>query len=739
MIVDFLKYILEFFYSFFNDFGISIILVSFSVMLMLLPFNWISEKINFYHKIKTKKIQDELNGIKNLKNKKEKFYYTQEIYRKNNYKSYYSLITLSGLLIQIPFFLAIYWLLIDYPSIKEVSFGPINDLSLADNLIKISSFSINLLPFVMTLVNILATFFNNNNINKKEKIQLLIISIVFFFLLYDLPSALLLYWTMNNVFSILKDNILICFKNSKFEKHLLLIGSLLKKKILNFYIKHSSYLILLIYSIFPIMSFYLTNIEQVYFNKLSFLVLLVFSLIGTAFAILISSFILKNKIKVQIFVFTCLSLFFFYGHLASVIKTNKIILPIYLIILFTAIYVIFKSKLNLINISKNINFFVIIITSLVFFRILIFEPQNSNINIDVSLSNSSTVMPNQNHPDIYYIILDGYSSSKTLKNEFNYDNKEFENFLINKGFFIGGNSTSNYFSTFLALPSILNLDYINFLGDSLPKGSADRKVPYSMIQNNNVNKYLKNKGYKTFHFGSIWGPTIENKFFDYDFPIKNTDDITDGFIQTTLLKFFFNGYNSSLVSKSMKRNFEKISNLDTINSPKFVFAHMLSPHPPYIFDENGNTLELSSEIKNEWNKNELEYYLGQISFLNKKIKILVNDLLNKSKNTVIIIQSDHGSYFNKIKDINLIKTNKVQDFADIRSLNERFRTLNAIYISDSYASNLYNDISSVNTFRVIFNSIFDENLKILKDSNFLSDYDNPYEFIDVTKILSQNN
>ena len=90
------------------------------------------------------------------------------------------------------------------------------------------------------------------------------------------------------------------------------------------------------------------------------------------------------------------------------------------------------------------------------------------------------------------------------------------------------------------------------------------------------------------------------------------------------------------------------------------------------------------------------------------------------------------------KDINLIKTNKVQDFADVRSLNERFRTLNAIYISDSYASNLYNDITSVNTFRVIFNSIFDENLKILKDSNFLSFYDNPYEFIDVTKILSQN-
>jgi len=359
--VDFLKHILEFFYSFSNDYGISIVLVSFSVMLMLLPFNWISEKIIFFHKIKTKKIQDELNELKNLKDKIEKFYYTQEIYRKNNYKSYYSLISLSGLLIQIPFFLAIYWLLIDYPSIKEVSFGPINDLSLADNLINISSFSINLLPFVMTLVNVLATFFNNNNINKKEKIQLLVISIVFFFLLYDLPSALLLYWTMNNVFSILKDNILINLKNSKFEKHLLVITSLLKKNILNFYIKHSNYLILLIFSIFPIMSFYLTNIEQVYFNKSSFLVLLIFSLIGTCFVILISSFILKNKSKVQIFVFTCLSLFFFFGHLMSIVKSNKIILLIYLIILFAVCYVIFKSKLNLTNISKNINFFIIII------------------------------------------------------------------------------------------------------------------------------------------------------------------------------------------------------------------------------------------------------------------------------------------------------------------------------------------------------------------------------------------
>lgn len=738
--VEFLKYILEFFFSYSNNYGISIILVSFSVMLMLLPFNWISEKIIFFHKIKIKKVQEELNFIKNIKNKKEKFYYTKEIYRKNNYKSYYSLISLSGLLIQIPFFLAIYWLLIDYSFIKGVSFGPINDLSLSDNLINISSFSINLLPIVMTLVNFIATFFCNDNINRKEKVQLLVISIVFFFLLYDLPSALLLYWTMNNVFSILKDNILIGLKNSMFEKRLLVITSLLKKNTLKFFTKYSNYFILLIFSIFPVMSFYLTNIEQVYFNKSSFTVLLIYCLIGSSIVILISSVILKVKSKIQIFVFTCLSMFFFYGHLISIAKSNKIILLIYLIILFTTCFVIFKSKLNLTNISKNINYFIIIIFSFVFIRILIFVPEKSNFYIDGSLVDSSTELVNKNYPDIYYIVLDAYANSNTLKNEFNYDNKDFEDFLVEKGFFIGENSRSNYFSTFLSLPATLNLDYINFLGDSLSKGSTDRKVPYSMIKNNIVNKYLKNKGYKTVHFGSNWGPTVNNKFFDYDFPLKNSDEFTSGFIQTTLLRIFYDSYNSLVINESIKGHFEKMTNLDSINSPKFVFAHFLNPHPPYIFDENGNNLELSSDVKNEWYPNELKYYLGQISFLNKKVKTLVNELLNKSKNSVIIIQSDHGSYFNQLNDYSLIKSNQQlqQDEANIRSLNERYKIFNAIYISDFYDKNLYNDISSVNTFRVIFNSIFDENFKILDDKSFLSSYDGPYEFIDITETLNNN-
>ena len=206
--INLLKNILEFFYCLTSSYGVSIILLSLTVTIIMFPLFWIAERLQNKERERKEKMQPLLDEVKSVKNKQEKYYYTREIYRKNKYSPFYSLIGLAGLLIQLPFFLGAYWLLIEYNDLEGASFGPIGDLSQPDGLLFFRNFSINILPFVMTFVNLLAAYLYSKKMQKSEKIQLILIAFVFLILLYNLSAALVLYWTMNNVFSIGKDKLL---------------------------------------------------------------------------------------------------------------------------------------------------------------------------------------------------------------------------------------------------------------------------------------------------------------------------------------------------------------------------------------------------------------------------------------------------------------------------------------------------------------------------------------------------
>lgn len=218
--INFLKYILTLFYNWTDSYGFSIILLSLAVSIMLFPLFWLAEIIQNKERARKAKMQADLDKLKDVTNKREKYYYTKRIYRQYNYSPLYSFAGLLGLIIQIPFFLAAYWMLIEYTPIQGVSFGPITDLSEPDGLLSFSGVSINILPFVMTVVNIFASFLYAKNLDKSQQKQQLIIALVFLLLLYNLPAALVLYWTFNNVFAIGKNGLIAKFiPNNNYVKH----------------------------------------------------------------------------------------------------------------------------------------------------------------------------------------------------------------------------------------------------------------------------------------------------------------------------------------------------------------------------------------------------------------------------------------------------------------------------------------------------------------------------------------
>lgn len=177
--------------------GLAIVLLSFWISLILLPIFILIERAKKKDdavKLKMKPLVDE---IKRCYKGQERYYYLKTLNRQHNYSPLRSLIPILSLLLQIPFFIAAYQFLEGFEPLSGESFLFIKDLSAPDGLLG----SINILPILMTVVNLVTAFFYTRNGDTGERRQMLIVAGVFLVLLFKLPSGLVLYWTMNNVFS----------------------------------------------------------------------------------------------------------------------------------------------------------------------------------------------------------------------------------------------------------------------------------------------------------------------------------------------------------------------------------------------------------------------------------------------------------------------------------------------------------------------------------------------------------
>jgi hypothetical protein len=136
------------------------------------------------------------------------------------------------------------------------------------------------------------------------------------------------------------------------------------------------------------------------------------------------------------------------------------------------------------------------------------------------------------------------------------------------------------------------------------------------------------------------------------------------------------------------------------SSPRFIYAHLFMPHPPYIFTSGGQRIP-DGIVYRQAISDPVPAYLGYLKYTNGKIRNLVTDIQNRKPNAVIILMGDHGYRYNKpgsSGNANL------------------FKNLNAIYYPDKNYAGLYDSITGVNQFRVVINKIFNQNLPLLKDS-----------------------
>ncbi|MBR6485000.1 MAG: YidC/Oxa1 family membrane protein insertase, partial [Clostridiales bacterium] len=144
----------------------------------------------------------------------ERFMMLQAFYRENNYKPTDALKGSLSLMLEIPFFIAAYRMLSSLKLLQGVKFGPIADLGAPDHMIVIGALAINLLPILMTLINIISSAIYTKGLPTKAKVQLYGMALIFLVFLYNSPAGLVFYWTLNNLFSLVK-NIFYKLKNPR--------------------------------------------------------------------------------------------------------------------------------------------------------------------------------------------------------------------------------------------------------------------------------------------------------------------------------------------------------------------------------------------------------------------------------------------------------------------------------------------------------------------------------------------
>lgn len=343
-------------------------------------------------------------------------------------------------------------------------------------------------------------------------------------------------------------------------------------------------------------------------------------------------------------------------------------------------------------------------------------------------------------PDVYYIVPDRYAGSSTLRERFAFDNEPFLSALEERGFDVARNAHANYPKTPLSLGSALNMDFLD--GEALAEAAhddADRGPAHRLMSDPQVvPRALKRIGYRYLHVGGWWAPSSTNVDADRVFGYDGSGEFASVLAQTTLLRAITSpnaAPDDPLDWRVVRANDEYV--LDTLEEipkapgPKYVFAHLLMPHAPYVFDADGSFMD-RAEVREH---GERESYRRQLTYTNQRLLRIIDRIVAESPDAVILLAADEGPFPPRYH-----RSEATFDWrtASQDEIEEKFGILLAMRVpgADLSAAGFHDAITPVNAFRVIFNARFGADLPLLPDRILTHvGVTRFYEFIDITDRL----
>jgi len=346
-------------------------------------------------------------------------------------------------------------------------------------------------------------------------------------------------------------------------------------------------------------------------------------------------------------------------------------------------------------------------------------------------------------PHVYYIILDGYGRADVLKELYDYDNAAFLDRLAELDFYIAEGSTANYPQTVLSLASSLNFRYLEDIAAGR-SGSDDREPLMDMIRRNGVMEHLRNYNYQFVAFTSGYsGAEIRDADVNLQYSgLTEFESVLFNMTPFPEVLWALKLYDDWEVHRRRTMYIlDHLADTTSLETPSFIFAHMISPHPPFVFGADGEKIhqrEINAERfftfadgadlaqgpgLDEYRRS----YSKQAEFIGGRIVTAIEQIMANSRvPPIIILQGDHGP--SSLLASDLSNPNE-------HNLRERLPILNAYYLPGGATEHLYPAITPVNSFRVVLNHFFDGDYEVLPDANFFATWVAPYELEDVTDIV----
>ncbi|HUM24797.1 MAG TPA: hypothetical protein PKN81_01075 [Anaerolineales bacterium] len=451
--------------------------------------------------------------------------------------------------------------------------------------------------------------------------------------------------------------------------------------------------------------------------------------------------ILRRQVHRAAFLTTLLlALFFTYGHAYIAVDEKwpdagyaQWLAVVWAILLVLAVFWATRPKWTFVSAAANLNTVALALVIMATAQIDFSNGMGKvhRVALEKAPIQEDLTLP-ENPPDVYFFLLDSYGRSDLLYAAYGFDNSDFENQLVDRGFYIASCSQSNYVRTEISLGSSLNMAYLQGLDETFTPDSTARRVLWDALKHNAVRYNFETLGYETINFASgfAWLEITDVDHFMSPPPASSGMNEFEGlFLRTTLARYAQDlGWVDPdyLMGVSFRDRFNYIFNsMDEIAAmpqPTFAYMHLISPHPPFVFDPEGNP----TYPPDFWNDQRMypadmyqKGYVNQLQYLNKNMLEAVDTILaNSDTPPIIIIQSDHGPW--------------------LQPKDKRMRNFTAI-LMPGHEDVLYPTITPVNIFRVVFNAYFGGKYDILEDVSYFSPVPKLYDFSEIKNPCANGN
>ncbi|HVM29462.1 MAG TPA: sulfatase-like hydrolase/transferase [Candidatus Limnocylindrales bacterium] len=453
---------------------------------------------------------------------------------------------------------------------------------------------------------------------------------------------------------------------------------------------------------------------------------------GSTLLLLVASAVLRSWTRGALVASALVVSYMAYGHVAEVIgdavPVPAMILA-WLLLLGFAVVLALYPRTPVGTLTGGLNLIAVVLLAFALSSIIPYNLQSAARADDTHLQPSGLTATRTTERDIYYLVYDRYGSASSLAAEFDITDNDLYDWLAQRGFDVVPRGHANYSRTTLSMASVLNLDYLHDVAAHMGPHSRDQGPIHGMLQDHVVGRFLREQGYRYIHVGSWFNPTRHARLADEVLEFETATEFEAVLYETTampLLQEHLGGEEPVMppADRSHVDNalfqFRALDRLLSDPGPKFVLAHVLLPHDPYVFDEDGAYISPAERADDP----EAVQFGRQLEFTNRHIKGYLERLLDRpaDQQPIIVLVADEGPFPARYRaDWDNF------DWADAtpEELEAKFGILQAYYLppQPDQPANVpepYPTMTAVNAFRMVLGRYFGVDLPYLEDRAYTS-------------------